>query len=149
MRAVIRKRWIGRLLRELVRQDGNVRFVALAPPSDEDVLAVLRRMVVRLERLLRPRLASAEDDARPLDALVAAQVFERHPEQSGSARRSGAAGWHNYDCGYRLFERRWRSGLRGECNEQDRHRHLDNDALSRETKLDAGNVGCFAGVFGS
>ncbi len=58
MRAVIRKRWIGRLLRELVRQDGNVRFVALAPPSDEDVLAVLRRMVVRLERLLRQACVS-------------------------------------------------------------------------------------------
>ena len=57
-----------------VRENGNVRFVALAPPSDEDVPAVLRRMVVRLERLLRPRLASAEDTARPPDALGAAQA---------------------------------------------------------------------------
>jgi len=42
-----------------VRENGNVRFVALAPPSDQDVAAVLRRMVVRLQRLLRPWLASA------------------------------------------------------------------------------------------
>ncbi len=32
-----------------VRQNGNVRFVALAPPSDEDVLAVLRRMAAALK----------------------------------------------------------------------------------------------------
>jgi len=56
-----------------VRECGNLRFVALAPPSDEEVAAVLRRMVVRLERLLRPWPTSAEDDARPLDALGAAQ----------------------------------------------------------------------------
>jgi hypothetical protein len=41
-----------------VRENGNARFVALAPPSDEDVPAVLRLMVVRLERLLRSRRAT-------------------------------------------------------------------------------------------
>src|SRR5216684_1183562 len=74
-----------------VRQNGNVRFVALAPPSDEDVLAVLRRMVVRLERLLRPRLASAEDDARPLDALRAAQAEAMNaPPDTGRPRKLAA-----------------------------------------------------------
>jgi hypothetical protein len=57
-----------------VRENGSVRFVALAPPSDDDVMAVLRRIVARLDDLLRPRLASAEADARPLDALGAAQA---------------------------------------------------------------------------
>ena len=57
-----------------VRENGKVRFVALAPPSDEEVAAVLRRMVVRLQRLLRPWLASEEDEARPLDALGGAQL---------------------------------------------------------------------------
>jgi len=57
-----------------VREDDGVRFVELAPPSDDEVMAVLRRVVARLERLLRPRLASREADARPLDALGAAQA---------------------------------------------------------------------------
>ena len=57
-----------------VRDDGGVCFVELAPPSDDEVMAVLRRVVARLERLLRPRLASTEDDPRPLDALGAAQA---------------------------------------------------------------------------
>jgi len=46
-----------------VRENATVRFVALAPPSDGDVMAVLRRIVARLDGLLRPRLASAEADA--------------------------------------------------------------------------------------
>jgi hypothetical protein len=78
-----------------VRQNDNVRFVALAPPSDEDVVAVLRRMVVRLERLLRPRLASAQDDARPLDALGAAQAEAMNalgtaPPDTGRPRKLAA-----------------------------------------------------------
>src|SRR5216684_4843608 len=54
-----------------VRESGSVRFVELAPPSDDEVMAVLRRVVARLERLLRPRLMVAQADARPLDALGA------------------------------------------------------------------------------
>ena len=57
-----------------VRDDGGVRFVDLAPPSDDEVMEVLRRVVGRLERLLRPKLVSREADARPLDALGAAQA---------------------------------------------------------------------------
>src|SRR5207237_791342 len=41
-----------------IRENGTVRFVALAPPSDGDLMAVLRRSVARLDGLLRPRLAS-------------------------------------------------------------------------------------------
>ncbi len=61
-----------------VREEGSVRFVELLPPSDDEVVAVLRRVVARLERLLRPRLASQENDARPLDALGAAQAEALH-----------------------------------------------------------------------
>jgi hypothetical protein len=61
-----------------VRENGTVRFVALAPPSDHDVTAVLRPIVARLERLLRPRLAAAAADARPLDPLGTAQSEAMH-----------------------------------------------------------------------
>jgi hypothetical protein len=51
-----------------VRENGSVRFVELAPPSDDDVMAVLHRAVASLEPLLRPRLMAAQADARPMDA---------------------------------------------------------------------------------
>ena len=57
-----------------VREEGAVRFVALAPPSDDDVKAILRRIVLRLRRLLRPRVEAANADARPPDALGLAQA---------------------------------------------------------------------------
>ncbi len=71
-----------------VRENGKVRFVALAPPSDAEVAAVLRMMVVRLERLLRPRLASEEDEARPLDTLGGAQL-----EALNSLGTAGQESW--------------------------------------------------------
>jgi hypothetical protein len=43
-------------------------------PSDEDVQEVLRRIVRRMRRLLRPRLELAQADARAPDALSAAQA---------------------------------------------------------------------------
>jgi hypothetical protein len=72
-----------------------VRFVALAPPSDDDMMAVLRRVVARLDRLLRPRLMAAHADARPLDALGAAQAEAMHvlgtaPPDTGRAKRGAA-----------------------------------------------------------
>lgn len=78
-----------------VRDDGGVRFVELAPPSDDEVMEVLRRVVARLERLLRPRLASREDDARPLDALGAAQAeamssLGTPPPDEGRVRKRAA-----------------------------------------------------------
>jgi hypothetical protein len=78
-----------------VREDDGVRFVELAPPSDDEVMAVLRRVVARLERLLRPRLASREADARPLDALGAAQAEAMNslgtaPPDEGRVRKRAA-----------------------------------------------------------
>ncbi len=68
-----------------------MRFVELAPPSDDDLMAVLRRVVARLERLLRPRLMAAQADARPLDALGSAQAEAMHmlgtaPPDTGRAK---------------------------------------------------------------
>jgi hypothetical protein len=87
-----------------VRENGSVRFVALAPPSDDEVMAVLRRIVARLDDLLRPRLASAEADARPLDALGAAQAEAMNslgtaPPDTGRARKLAA-----YLHGFSLLE---------------------------------------------
>jgi len=47
-------------------------------------MAVLRRIVARLELLFRPRLAVADGDARPLDGLGAAQAEALHSQ--GAAR---------------------------------------------------------------
>ena len=57
-----------------VRDGEGTRFVALPGPSDEDVREVLRRIVRRVRRLLRPGLDVAQADARPPDALAAAQA---------------------------------------------------------------------------
>src|SRR5712692_1648874 len=78
-----------------VQEDGSVRFVELAPPSDDDVMAVLRCVVARLEQLLRPRLMAAQTDARPLDALGAAQAEAMHllgtsPPDTGRAKKRAA-----------------------------------------------------------
>jgi putative transposase len=78
-----------------VRQNSSVRFVELAPPSDDDVMAVLRRAVARLERLLRPRLMAAQADARPMDELGAVQAEAMHvlgtsPLDTGRAKKRAA-----------------------------------------------------------
>jgi len=78
-----------------VRENSSVRFVELAPPSDDDVMAVPRRAVARLERLLRPRLMAAQADARPMDALGAAQaeamdVLGTSPLDTGRAKKRAA-----------------------------------------------------------
>jgi hypothetical protein len=74
-----------------VREDGQVRFVGLAPPCDDAVMAVLRRIVARLEPLLRPRLAATDGDARPLDALAAARAEALH--FPGPSRHLADASW--------------------------------------------------------
>src|SRR5207244_3075981 len=57
-----------------VHKEGIVRFVVLPGPSDDEVKEVLRRIVQRLRKLLRPCLEAAEDDARVPDALGSAQA---------------------------------------------------------------------------
>ncbi|HYY53287.1 MAG TPA: transposase, partial [Myxococcales bacterium] len=57
-----------------VRDAEGTRFLALPGPSDDDVQEVLRHIVRRLRKLLRPRLDAAQADARAPDALVAAQA---------------------------------------------------------------------------
>jgi hypothetical protein len=57
-----------------VRDEAGVRFVALSGPSDEEVKHVLRRIVGRVRKLLRPRVEAARADARTPDALATAQI---------------------------------------------------------------------------
>ena len=57
-----------------VRDGEATSFLALPGPSDAEVQEVLRRIVRRLRRLLRPRLEVAQADARAPDALAAAQA---------------------------------------------------------------------------
>jgi len=77
-----------------VREKGRV--VELAPPSDDDVMTVLRRAVARLERLLRPRLVAAQADGRPMDALgaphrpEAMHVMGNSPPDTGRAKKRAA-----------------------------------------------------------
>ncbi|MFL5309593.1 MAG: transposase [Myxococcales bacterium] len=57
-----------------VREPGGVRFVALPGLSDDEVKEVLRRIVLRLRKVLRPRLEARQVDARVPDALSSAQA---------------------------------------------------------------------------
>ena len=57
-----------------VREQGVVRFEPLPAPSDDEVKAILQKIVARVCKLLRPRLESGRDDARTPDALAAAQA---------------------------------------------------------------------------
>jgi hypothetical protein len=57
-----------------VRKDGENRFEPLPAPTDEEVKAILRRIVTRARKLLRPLRDAGRDDARPPDPLAAAQA---------------------------------------------------------------------------
>jgi hypothetical protein len=57
-----------------VRDGEGTRFVALPGPSDEDLQEVLRRLVRRVRRLLRPGLDVAQADALAPDALAATKL---------------------------------------------------------------------------
>ena len=55
-----------------MREEGSVRFVPLGAPSEPEIEAILRRLVIRLLRLLRPHAQGLDLD-QP-DALAAAQA---------------------------------------------------------------------------
>jgi hypothetical protein len=103
-----------------VREESGVRFHSLAPPSDEDVLVVLRRIVSRLEPLLRPRLEAARADARPLDPLGAAQVEAMQssrtaqPDAGRAKKRAAYLGGFSLHAGVHLHEND-REGLAHLC----------------------------------
>jgi hypothetical protein len=56
-------------------EDGPARFVSLPPPEDEDVEAILRRVIRRTARVLAAYDEESEDEA--LAALQAAEVERR------------------------------------------------------------------------
>ena len=78
-----------------VREKGAVGFVALAPPTDDDITPVLRRIVLRACRLLRPRVEAESADARPPDLLGLAQaesvnLLRGKPADAGPAKKHTA-----------------------------------------------------------
>ena len=103
-----------------VREEGGVRFLPLPPPSDEEVLAVLRRIVSRLEPLLRPKLEAARADARPLDPLGAAQVEAMQssrtaqPDAGRARKRAAYLGGFSLHAGVHIHEND-REGLAHLC----------------------------------
>ena len=68
-------------------EDGPARFVPLPPPEDEDVEAILRRVIRRTVKVLAPYDEGSEDDA--LAALQAAEVDRRlrYPDPFPPVRR--------------------------------------------------------------
>src|SRR5437016_4844234 len=69
-----------------VRKEASIRFVALRGPADDEVKEVLRRIVQRLRKLLRPHSEAAEDDARVPDVLGSAQAESLACEANISTR---------------------------------------------------------------
>ena len=69
-----------------VRKEASIRFVALPGPADDEVKEVLRRIVQRLRKLLRPHSEAAEDDARVPDVLGSAQAESLACEANISTR---------------------------------------------------------------
>ena len=72
-----------------------MQFLALAPPSDEDVKALVRRIAQRVRRLLCPRIEAAQADARPPDSLGLAQaesvsLLFGKPSDAGRAKKQAA-----------------------------------------------------------
>ena len=69
-------------------EDGPARFVPLPPPEDEDVEAILRRVIRRTAKTLAAYDDESEDDA--LAALQAAEVDRRlrYPDPFPHVRRS-------------------------------------------------------------
>jgi hypothetical protein len=57
-----------------VRKDDSIRFEPLSPPSDEEVKSILLRIAKRVRKLLKPVREAAQSDARPPDAMMAAQA---------------------------------------------------------------------------
>src|SRR5690242_19407083 len=57
-----------------VREDGVVQFVPRPGLTEDDVTQVLLFMERRIRALLKPRLGTLREDARPPDALAACQA---------------------------------------------------------------------------
>jgi hypothetical protein len=79
-----------------VRGQGRVRFEPLPAPTGDEVNAILQRIVALARKLLRPVLEAGRDDARPLDALAAAQAESvatppSSPPSSATTKKHAAA----------------------------------------------------------
>jgi len=85
-------------------EDGPARFVSLPPPKDEDVEAILRRVIRRTARVLADYDEESEDEA--LAALQAAEVGRRirYPDPFPHVRRSAFLEGFSLHAGVRIHE---------------------------------------------
>jgi hypothetical protein len=85
-------------------EDGPARFVSLPPPEDEDVEAILRRVIRRTARVLAAYDEESEDEA--LAALQAAEVERRvrYPHPFPHVRRSAFLEGFSLHAGVRIHE---------------------------------------------
>jgi hypothetical protein len=101
-----------------VREGGPVRFLPATPPEDEELKVLLRRIVRRLQRLLRPRVPAHESDLEAIDREYAASV-ESLPrgqfiENAASKRHSAFLDGFSLHAGVHLHENN-REGLSHLC----------------------------------
>jgi hypothetical protein len=86
-------------------EDGPARFVSLPPPKDEDVEAILRRVIRRTAKVLADYEEESDDEA--LAALQAAEVDRRirYPDPFPHVRRSAFLEGFSLHAGVRPQER--------------------------------------------
>ena len=118
-----------------VEEDEEIRFVALAAPSPEEVAQVLGRIFRRIRNLLRARLDAARADASCPDALLAAQANPvgslpaARPERSRDRRQAAYLEGFSLHAGVHLHAND-REGLLRLCGYGARP-PLTQDRLSR------------------
>ncbi len=85
-------------------EDGPARFVSLPPPEDEDVEAILCRVIRRTAKVLAAYEEESEDEA--LAALQAAEVDRRlrYPDPFPHVRRSAFLEGFSLLAGVRIHE---------------------------------------------
>ena len=85
-------------------EEGPARFVALPPPGDEDVAAVLERIVRRVAKALAERAEELDEGADALTSLQAAEVDRRtrFPDPLQHARRSAFLDGFSLHAGVRV-----------------------------------------------
>jgi hypothetical protein len=87
-----------------LEEEGPARFVPLPPPEDEDVEAILRRVIRRAVKILADYDEEFEDDA--LAALQAAEAerWLRYPDPFPHVRRSAFLEGFSLHAGVRIHE---------------------------------------------
>ena len=116
-------------------EEGSARFVALPPPGDEDVAAVLERIVRPVAKALADRAEELDEAADALTSLQAAEVDRRtrFPDPFQHGRRSAFLDGFSLHAGVRVHGND-REGLERLC----RYVLRPPLALSRLSRGEAG-----------